>query len=422
MARKTQDLETWCHQKGKNSLLTEWNHEKNMSMRYHTSPAKVDYNSPFRVFWKCQKGHEWSCPVAARTLFNLNCPICNPQMRSLPVGTKHGCLTIIAGFEAYQNEVAQKKIADLEQKKQDFLNGKKVGNIDSVEYFNHWIRDYQTSKYYKCQCECGKIDYIDEFHFLEKKHRYCTEKMNEWAVRSDPSLADEECGLRKKHNEKLLASYERRIDASYHVDYTNTIHESLEVLECINDNYEVLTGYSDKRKLGGGYYKVYKLYKCRCYLCGKEYDIKSSDFSINPPPKYGYRAYGGYYSEAFCDCHKISSFQWIVAKILEENHIPYRVEVSFPDLYGVEHKNLLRYDFSVLNDDKSIKCLIECQGEQHFMPVNEFGGKSQFEAQSKNDELKRKYADNHKIPLIEIPYTCKKYENVMEFLKQKSII
>lgn len=36
--------------------------------------------------------------------------------------------------------------------------------------------------------------------------------MNEWAVRSDPSLADEECGLRKKQKEKLLASYERRID------------------------------------------------------------------------------------------------------------------------------------------------------------------------------------------------------------------
>lgn len=107
---------------------------------------------------------------------------------------------------------------------------------------------------------------------------------------------------------------------------------------------------------------------------------------------------------------------------MEENHIPYRVEVSFPDLYGIEHKNLLRYDFSVLNNDKSIKCLIECQGEQHFKPVNEFGGKSQFEAQSKNDELKRIYADKHKIPLLEIPYTCKKYENVIEFLKQKAVI
>ncbi|HHT7239575.1 hypothetical protein ABWK42_02150 [Bacillus sp. JJ927] len=32
----------------------------------------------------------------------------------LPIGKKHGCFTIIGGFEVYQEEVAKKKIADLE--------------------------------------------------------------------------------------------------------------------------------------------------------------------------------------------------------------------------------------------------------------------------------------------------------------------
>ena len=385
MARKAKSLEIWCHENSRQELLDEWNDEKNIS--FNRTP-EIEYNAPSRVYWKCHRGHEWECPVASRTLFDLNCPICNPEMESLPIGTEYGCLTII---EKVQNE------------KKDF-------------YYSLY------GPTYRCRCKCGKIDSFSEFNFLEKRHRYCTGKIDDMALLLHPDLADKECGLRKKQKEDLLASYERVYDESYDVDFSNTFHESLEILECVDDHYEQLHSYHDKRKKGGGTYKVYKLYKCRCYLCGKEQTIKSSQFSINPPTEYGYRAYGGYYSEAYCDCHKISSFQWIVTKILTENNVPYRVEVTFPDLYGTEHINLLRYDFSVLNNDGSIKCLIECQGEQHFKPVDEFGGKAQFEIQKKNDDLKRIYANDHGIPLYEIPYKSKKYDNVELFLKSKNII
>lgn len=119
---------------------------------------------------------------------------------------------------------------------------------------------------------------------------------------------------------------------------------------------------------------------------------------------------------------QISSFQWIVTKILVENKVPYRVEISFSDLYGADHVNLLRFDFLVLNSDGSIKCLIECQGEQHNKSVDEFGGTAQFEQQKKNDELKRKYAQKEGILLYEIPYKRKKYENVELFLKSNNVI
>lgn len=42
--------------------------------------------------------------------------------------------------------------------------------------------------------------------------------------------------------------------------------------------------------------------------------------------------------------------------------------------------------------------------------------------QLKNDELKCNYEKNKGIPLIEIPYTHKKYEKVIEYLKLKSVI
>lgn len=378
MARKTKKLEVWCHEKNRDDLLCEWDYDKNMSLGAHMHPSKIEYNRPYRVYWICQEGHRWECRIVARTLFDFKCPICNPKMDFLPKGTKNGCLTII-------------------EKTKDEDMDSEYGKIYGPTY--------------KCKCKCGNVIHLYEFHFLEKKHVYCTDEV-------DTAI---ECGLRKKRNEKLRVAYKRNKHDSYNIDYSNTIHESLEILECIDDQYEELTGYTDRRKRDGGHYTVYKLYKCRCYLCGKKYQFKSSDFEIKND-EYGYKAQDGYYCEAYCDCHSISSFQWRTIKILKEHNVSYRVEVSFSDLYGVKHKNLLRYDFIVFDSQNIIKCLIECQGEQHYKPVDEFGGVKQYEFQVQNDDLKRAYSKKHNIALIEIPYTCDTYDKEKNFLKEKQII
>lgn len=425
MAHRTKSLEMWCKENDRKELLYEWDEVRNSKMRLSMSPEKIEYNTPLSAYWKCKEGHEWSGPIVARTLFGKTCPICNAEMAVLPVGTKYGCLTIIGDYSVYEKEVAEDKIAKFEKEREEFLEGKRNpnSNVDSVDFYDHWIEDYKKRKYYQCKCKCGLVQFIDEFHFLEKKHRYCTEAANHNFVYQSaayPTMA--ECGLKIRQKENLLDSYKRVPDKNYDIDFTHTFHESLEVLECIDEHYEKLTSWYDKRKKGGGTYTVYKLYKCRCYLCGKEKEVNCSQFFINPPTDYGYTAYNGYYSGAYCDCHKISSFQWIVNKILKENDISYRVEVSFPNLYGVGNTNLLRYDFSVLNEDGTIKCLIECQGEQHYKPVDEFGGEVQFEMQKKNDELKRKYAAEHGLTLLEIPYKSKKFEKVEEFLRVNNVI
>ena len=73
-----------------------------------------------------------------------------------------------------------------------------------------------------------------------------------------------------------------------------------------------------------------------------------------------------------------------------QDNVDYEVEYSFDDLYGTAGENLLRFDFAIKNKDELI-CLIECQGEQHFAPVQEFGGERQFHKQVENDRLKREY-------------------------------
>jgi hypothetical protein len=157
-------------------------------------------------------------------------------------------------------------------------------------------------------------------------------------------------------------------------------------------------------------------------LCGKEIITTCNKFGIYPPTEYGATAYYGYWSDLYCDCHPISSFQWIVNKILLDNNVSYRVEVTFPDLYGTAGKSQLRYDFGIFDPDGTIRCLIECQGEQHYKPVDEFGGQYQFENQLKNDKLKREYAKSHHIELVEISYKDKKYECVLEILHTLGII
>ena len=66
--------------------------------------------------------------------------------------------------------------------------------------------------------------------------------------------------------------------------------------------------------------------------------------------------------------------------------------------------------------------MIECQGEQHERPVEEFEGEYGYEMQISNDELKREYVKTHNIPYIEISYKDKKYEKVMEILMKEGIL
>lgn len=380
MAKRKMSLEQWCKKNGREDLLREWSEEKNVISR-----STMEYSTACSVWWKCKNEHEWKAPIQKRTTFGLGCPFCNSDQMFIPIGTKYGCLTIIGVTPVDEND--------------------QYGKIFGPSY--------------KCVCDCGKEVNKSEFSFLEKKHRYCTEairrnRKDRWLYREYEKK--DQCGLKTAQEEKKKKTYKRVFDPNYDIDYIGTIHESLEVLECIDDHYEEIHSISDARKKGGGTYYVYKLYRCRYYLCGKEKKFKSSEFSINSS------AYNGYQSNAYCDCHPTSSFQWIVTKLLKKNGISYRVEVSFPELYGVGHVNLLRYDFGIYDEDSNIKCLIECQGEQHYKPVEEFGGSSQFSRQRKNDDLKRKYAKEKGIPLFEIPYKNKKYEKVEKFLQERGVI
>lgn len=332
--------------------------------------------------------------------------------------------------------------------------------------FDKAIEELQKStgvKHYKCRCrKCGKIRYYSEETLQTEpkvcyKPVYCSSRFTYSIKASNANYnkrkkyenneavclvndkeavipSDEYCSAWNDKREKelfkqaekdaqIIAAIPRKNAINYDKDYTGLIYESLEVLECVNDKLESvpIPYYTQRHQKKYQDIIVYKEYKCQCYLCGNKKMVTCDKFGIFPPTEYGYRAYNGYWSAVSCECHKISSFQWIVNDILIKNGINYRVEVAVDGVYGIDNETPLRYDFAVYKQGK-IVAFIECQGEQHYKPVTEFGGERRFAIQQRNDEEKRKYAKEHEIKLIEISYKNKKYEIVESILRNNHII
>ena len=99
----------------------------------------------------------------------------------------------------------------------------------------------------------------------------------------------------------------------------------------------------------------------------------------------------------------ISKYEEIVKEILEENNEPYIHEYKFADCRNVYP---LKFDFFLPNHN----VCIECQGQQHYQPVDFFGGIERHKTVLHNDEIKRKYCKNKEIVLMCLPYTLSKQE------------
>ena len=58
-------------------LLKEWDYEKNNELGL--TPETTSYGSAKKVWWKCDKGHEWNAPIDRRTISKAGCPFCSNQ-------------------------------------------------------------------------------------------------------------------------------------------------------------------------------------------------------------------------------------------------------------------------------------------------------------------------------------------------------
>jgi hypothetical protein len=86
-----------------------------------------------------------------------------------------------------------------------------------------------------------------------------------------------------------------------------------------------------------------------------------------------------------------------------------------------ECKNIkpLPFDFAIFDSNKTLKALIEFNGEQHYRPVRRFGGKKAFVNQTARDKIKIEYCSSNNIPLLIIKFDQKDSINeiIESFLK-----
>ena len=118
-----------------------------------------------------------------------------------------------------------------------------------------------------------------------------------------------------------------------------------------------------------------------------------------------------------CPVCNFSKGELKIKSWLEENGVEYEKEKTFKDLYHMNIKNKLRFDFYIKNKN----LCIEFDGEQHFRP-NRFRGVKKNDAidDFKNvvyrDGLKDQYCKDNNISLLRIPYT--EIKNINSILKE----
>lgn len=66
-----ESLYAFCVRKGRQELLRQWDPAKNPAL----TPELVAAGSHRKVWWRCEKGHEWQATVASRAA-GCGCPVC----------------------------------------------------------------------------------------------------------------------------------------------------------------------------------------------------------------------------------------------------------------------------------------------------------------------------------------------------------
>lgn len=100
-----------------------------------------------------------------------------------------------------------------------------------------------------------------------------------------------------------------------------------------------------------------------------------------------------------CGCKQKSSGEIKIENILKENKINYKTQYQIKDF-----SSYAKFDFAIFDKQNNLIKLIEYDGEQHFYPIEHFGGNEQFLIQQNRDQRKNDWCEKNNISLLRIPY------------------
>lgn len=118
-----------------------------------------------------------------------------------------------------------------------------------------------------------------------------------------------------------------------------------------------------------------------------------------------------------------SHLEKAVVNILDESNIQFKQEICFKNCLSTKNK-MLRFDFAI----NSQNIIIECDGIQHFKPVDVFQGAKGFEKRVLHDNIKNQYCKDNNLYLLRIPYIYDTVSNrgkikqlVLDFIQTKQV-
>lgn len=155
-------------------------------------------------------------------------------------------------------------------------------------------------------------------------------------------------------------------------------------LDITGKKYGKLTAVSRDNEFSAQHKHKHSFWKCKCE-CGNEITVYLGHLQTGHTTS--------------CGCDKSSRGEKEISAILQENNINFIHDKEyFKDLI-LPSGGIGRYDYIIFNNDNSIKCIIEFDGEQHYRD-----GWNDLEKTILNDRAKNNYAFKHQIPIIRIPY------------------
>ena len=283
------------------------------------------------------------------------------------------------------------------------MTGQKFGKLTVIER----LPRYKNNKtFYNCLCECGNEKIVSGSNLITGN------------VKS--------CGCISKERK------DRRRD------YTGQKFGRLTVLEMIY-NYQNKNKTYAKCQCDCGNITIAsisnikkgKTKSCGCfekesrYMRNHTYDLVGKRFNNLVVTKFvGLNKFGHALWECQCDCGNIinvttgnltrghtgscgclikSKMESYIADILTSENINFIEQYTFDDCKNV---NLLPFDFYL----PDYNVCIEYDGEQHYYPIEYFGGIKSFEYRKNNDKIKNTYCKNNNINLIRFSYLLSKQE------------
>ena len=103
-----------------------------------------------------------------------------------------------------------------------------------------------------------------------------------------------------------------------------------------------------------------------------------------------------------CGCLK-SRGNATIMRWLNEHHFKYQAEYGFDD-FRSSRNTQYKYDFAIFNEDNSLYCLIEYQGNIHFETGSGWNNQAALEDCQKRDKIKYNYCIDKNIKLYYITY------------------